>query len=119
MSITKESQPFRFTRENAREMSARSWQARRERKAKLEAEAAMGRMATPQSEMVAQEIERLLDMMSKSKDADTIQKLSSARSRLFSEWQVLTATPNPGSLKSRRHRPSPTDDENPAAVPLD
>lgn len=56
-------QIFRFTKDNAREMAARSWQARRERKAKLETEAAKGRQATPQSERLALQIERVERMM--------------------------------------------------------
>jgi hypothetical protein len=96
------SQPFRFTPENARENAVKSWQARRERKAKLEAEAAKGRQSTPQSERLALQIERVERMMEKTTDADELQKLSACHARLFNAWQVLTATPNPGSL---RHRP--------------
>jgi uncharacterized protein YdiU (UPF0061 family) len=103
-------QPFRFSKENARENAAKSWQARRERKAKLEAEARQGRQSTPQSERLALEIERVLAMMEKEKDADRLQKLSATHARLFNAWQVLTGTPNPGSRKVRREdgRPKPS-----------
>jgi hypothetical protein len=99
-------QPFRFNRENAREMATRSWEARRKRKAKLEAEARQGRQSTPQSERLALEIERVLGMMEKEKDADRLQKLSATHARLFNAWQVLTGTPNPGSrrVKGGRNR---------------
>jgi uncharacterized protein YigA (DUF484 family) len=105
--ITDYSQPFRFTKENARDMAARSWEARRERKRKLEAEAAQGRQSTPHSESLALQIERVERMMEKTTDADTLQKLSATHARLFNAWQVLTATPNPGSLrhKSKSQRP--------------
>lgn len=107
MNINDHPQNFRFTKENARENAAKSWQARRERKAKLEAEAVKGRQSTPQSERLALEIERVLTMMEKEKDADRLQKLSAAHSRLFRAWQVLTETPNPGSrrVKGKPSRP--------------
>jgi len=103
-------QPFRFTPENAREMAARSWQARQKRKAKLEAEAARGRQSTPQSERLALQLERVERLMDKTSNADTLQKLSAAHARLFNAWQVLTETPNPGSrrVKSRSIRPAPS-----------
>jgi hypothetical protein len=107
MNITDHPQPFRFTKENARENAAKSWQARRERKAKLETEAARGRQATPQSERLALQIERIQVMMDKSKDADELQKLSTAHARLFKAWQVLTGTPNPGSRRGKGARPTP------------
>ena len=99
--ITTHPQSFRFTPENARENAAKSWAARRERKAKLEAEAQMGRQSTPQSERLAQQIERVEHLMQKTDDADTLQKLSAAHARLFNAWQVLTETPNPGSRRAR------------------
>lgn len=109
-------QPFRFNKENARENSAKSWQARRERKAKREAEAAQGRQSTPQSERLALQIERIERMMEKTTDADELQKLSACHARLFNSWQILTATPNPGSLRHKHKsqcRPSPTVIETP------
>jgi hypothetical protein len=122
MSITHENYPqtFRFTRENARENAAKSWQARRQRKAKLEAEAAKGRLSTPQSERLALQIERVEQMMESCKDPDSLQKLSAAYARLFRAWQVLTETPNPGSrrVKGRPSRPPmPAPQETPACVP--
>jgi hypothetical protein len=106
MSITNYPQPYRFTKENARENAAKSWQVRRERKAKLEAEAQQGRQSTPQSERLALQIERVEQMMERTKDPDALQKLSATHARLFNAWQVLTATPNPGSLRHRgRGRP--------------
>jgi hypothetical protein len=111
MNINDHPQNFRFTKENARENAAKSWQARRERKAKLEAEAAKGRQSTPQSERLALEIERIVQMIENCKDPDSLQKLSAAHSRLFKAWQVLTETPNPGSRRVRggSRRPPPPD----------
>lgn len=102
----KNPQNFRFTKENAREYAARSWEARRQRKAKLEAEAVMGRQTTPQSERLALQIERIEEMMAETKDADELQKLSATHARLFNAWQVLTATPNPGSRRVKSNRPT-------------
>ena len=122
MNITNYPQPFRFTKQNAREMAARSWEARRERKAMLEAEAAKGRLSTPQSERLALQIERVERMMENCKDPDSLQKLSAAHSRLFRAWQVLTETPNPGSrrVKGRSSRPPPpTISETPAPQEAD
>ena len=117
MNIARENypQPFRFTKENARENAVKSWQARRQRKAKLEAEAAQGRLSTPQCERLALQIERVERMMENCKDPDSLQKLSAAHSRLFRAWQVLTETPNPGS---RRVRGKPSRDQRPTAQPL-
>lgn len=95
------SQSFRFTKENARIHAAKSWQARRERKAMLEAEARRGRQSTPQSERLALQIERIEHMIDKTTDPDALQKLSATHARLFNAWQVLTGTPNPGSLRNR------------------
>ncbi len=99
--------PFRFTPENARENAAKSWEARRERKAKLEADATKGRLSTPQSQRLAQQIERIQAMMDKTADADELQKLSAAHARLFNAWQVLTGTPNPGSRRGKGVRQAP------------
>ena len=108
MNINDHPQNFRFTKDNARENAAKSWQARRERKRKLEAEAAKGRIATPQSERLALQIERVECMMETEKNADKLQKLSATHARLFKVWQVLTETPNPGSWRGkRRPRPAP------------
>ena len=115
MNINDHPQNFRFTSANAREMAARSWQARRQRKAKLEAEAAKGRQSTPQSERLALEIERIVQMIEKSKDPDGLQKLSAAHSRLFRAWQVLTETPNPGS---RRVKGKPSQPPMPRPQPI-
>jgi protein subunit release factor B len=120
MGITHENypQPFRFTQENARENAAKSWQSRRERKAKLEAEAQQGRKSTPQSERLALQIERVEQMMDKTKDPDALQKLSATHARLFNAWQILTGTPNPGSSRNRGSRqsepalPAPTPQKN-------
>jgi hypothetical protein len=101
MNTNEQPHKFRFTKENARVNAARSWQARRERKAKLEAEAAKGRQATPQSERLALQITYIELAMKACKTPDDLQKLSAAHSRLFRSWQVLTETPNPGSRRVR------------------
>ena len=95
-------QKFRFTKENAREMAAKSSQARRERKAKQEADAERGRQSTPHSERVSLHLAAIEALMEKTKDEDKLLKLSAVHSRLFFCWQVLTGTPNPGSRKVER-----------------
>jgi hypothetical protein len=109
MNINDLPQNFRFTKENARENAAKSWEARRERKAKLEVEAAKGRQSTPQSERLALQIARVERMMETEKSADKLQKLSATHTRLFKTWQVLTGTPNPGQRRRGRgdDRPAP------------
>ncbi|MGC9943543.1 MAG: hypothetical protein ABSE48_17080, partial [Verrucomicrobiota bacterium] len=113
MNITNLSQSFRFTKENAREMAHRSWEARRERKRKLESEAQQGRQSMPQCERIALQIERVEQMMEKTSGADELQKLSATHARLFHAWQVLSATPNPGSW---RGKPRPR--QFPHAMPI-
>jgi hypothetical protein len=117
MNITNHKQPFRFTKENARKMAARSWEARRQRKAKLEAEAQQGRQSTLQSDRLALQIERIEQMMEKTTDANTLMKLTTAHARLFSAWQVLTATPNPGSRRVKGQRPASMPVEAAQVVP--
>ncbi len=101
MNTNEQPHKFRFTKENARENAAKSWRARREREAKLEAEAAKGRQSTPQSERLALQITYIELAMKSCTKADDLQKLSAAHSRLFKTWQVLTETPNPGSRRVR------------------
>lgn len=100
-------QIFRITKENARELSAKAWEARRERKAKLEAQAKQGRQSTPQSERLTKQIEAIEELMQAEKDPDALSKLSMAHSRLFGAWQVLMAVPNPGSRRAKSVRSSP------------
>jgi hypothetical protein len=117
MNINDRPQPFRFTKENAREMAARSWEARKQRKAKLEAEARQGRQSTPQSERLALQIERVLAMIENEKDADRLQKLSVTHARLFNAWQILTGTPNPGSRRVKSARPAMSNVETVQVMP--
>ncbi len=92
----------RITKENAREFSRKAWEARRKRQSDEKAMADKGRNATPESEELAVELRRLRVLISETDDPDDLQKLTAARSRLFSEWQVLTGTPNPGARKTQR-----------------
>lgn len=94
----------RFTPANARMMAARANEARIKRNRAVEKLKETVARTTPQSEQIAAEMERLLGLMRKTCDADKLQKLSAARSRLLAEWQVLTGTPNPGARKSSGKR---------------
>lgn len=101
MNVTDHPQQYRFTPANARENAKKSWEARRQRKAKLEAEAAEGKQSTPQSEELALEIERIVQLIKKCSDPGGLQKLTAAHARLFNAWQILSCTPNPGSCRPR------------------
>jgi hypothetical protein len=102
---------FRFTPENARFFSSRGNDARKLKRERELSEIQAGReairTADQKREDIEKELQRILLMMKKTDDADTLQKLSGARARLFDEWQVLTGTPNPGSRRGRQDRPRP------------
>jgi hypothetical protein len=70
----------------------------------------------PQIIRVQRQLEQVADMIDDATNADELQKLSAAHARLFNTWQVLTATPNPGSRKagSTRPKPAPAFDPTPA-----
>jgi hypothetical protein len=104
-SLAESGSKFRFTPANARQFAEKSHLARKQRA--LAGSEAIEKLAevTPQSEEIAEELSRLLGLMRKTSDADKLQKLSAARSRLLAEWQVLTGTPNPGSQR-RSSRPN-------------
>jgi len=122
---------FRFTPENARLFSSRGNDARKLKRERELAEIQAGReairTADQKREDIEKELQRILLMMKKTDDADTLQKLSAARARLFDEWQVLTGTPNPGQRRGRQDRqarpvvtlrdpPTPTPQEKPATT---
>jgi hypothetical protein len=100
-------QIFRITTDNARELAAKSHESRRAKLKLLQEQAEAGRNATPQSERIAEQIKRIEEMLNDATDPDELATLTMAHSRLFSTWQVLTGTPNPGSRKSnRREKPA-------------
>jgi hypothetical protein len=99
-------QPHRFTKENAKLFSVRGWQASREARAKMKADALKLRQVTPQAERLASQVKQLEDLMDGETDADVLAKLAGAHSKLFATWQVLTGTPNPGSRRVKASRPS-------------
>jgi hypothetical protein len=111
------SQRFRITKENAREMAAKAWAARRAKAKTLQEQAQAGRNATPQSERLANQIAQIELLMDGEKDADTLSKLSTAHARLFTAWQVLTGTPNPGSRRSRSQRTQASEPLEPLPQP--
>src|ERR1700743_913386 len=99
-----------FTKENAAAMSARANQVKRERKARERAELERLRAAERIPNQLADEVlegrTRRLPIMSKTSDPDELNKLSAARDKLLTEWQVLTGTPNPGSRRVKATRPA-------------
>ena len=96
--------PHAFTSETARLSSLKAVQARRDRIAKAKADSERLSVMLPRTEQLAAQLEEIEGLMRGEKDADTLQKLSAAHSRVFSAWQVLSGTPNPGSAKSRVKR---------------
>lgn len=100
-------QSYRITKDTAREFARLSWEARRKREAEQAEQAKAGREATPQSVRLAKLLEQHEALMDEETDADTLQKLSAAHSRIFSAWQVLSGTPNPGSAKGRAKPKAP------------
>ncbi len=96
-----------ITKENARELSARSWQKRKQHEKELLEAAKRDKEATPQSIQLAKQLAQIEYLMDGEKDPDALVKLSSAHSRLFSAWQVLTGTPNPGSRRSSKRPDRP------------
>lgn len=98
--------PHAFTSANAAEMARRSNAAKRARIAALEEDRAALRNVTPQSERLANRLEQLEQLMDGETDGDTWNKLSSSYAKIFSAWQVLTGTPNPGSRRVKSSRPS-------------
>jgi len=100
-----------FTRENAREMSAKAnyvrWhkpdpEPRQEAKAETPA---IAPAATPEARSnadllrVKQKLDKLDALMDNAKTPQEWDQLSRAYDRMFKAWMVLSATPLPGSLK--------------------
>lgn len=98
--------PHAFTSANAAEMARRANAAKRARIAALEADSVALRNVTPQSERLANRLEQLERLMDGETDGDAWNKLSSSYAKIFSAWQVLTGTPNPGSRRVKASRPS-------------
>jgi len=96
--------PQAFTPANAREMQRRSAESRARAKAAGLAAVEALRKVTPQSERLARQIERIERLIDETDDAVELQRLTSAHSKLFSAWQVLTETPNPGNRKAKSTR---------------
>lgn len=100
---------YLITPANARELQQKATQARLHNQlAKKIAEDSKARAFKdePRIALVERELARAAKMMSETEDVDSYQKLSAARARLFSEWQVLSGTPNPGARKSSGKRQS-------------
>jgi hypothetical protein len=102
-----------FTTENAAEMCRRGVKTRLENLARLKREAELGRSALRATDattvVLFAEMNRILEQMASTEDATDKQRLSAAYARIFSAWQVLTATPNPGSRRIRSRQPGLSD----------
>lgn len=104
LEIASPRKPF-FNKQNARENQLKAVQSRMHNQiAEKVAESLkkLGLANEPRIALVERELARAAKMMSDTEDVDAYQKLSAARARLFSEWQVLSGTPNPGSSKGKR-----------------
>jgi hypothetical protein len=66
----------------------------------------------PRTDRLASQLIQIEELMDGETDADTLQKLSAAHARIFSAWQVLSGTPNPGARKAgRKDKPAPIQPE--------
>lgn len=117
LGMRPEAKPHWFNRETAREMSRKAWDKRREKAKALQEAMERDRVATPQSVQLSKQLRQIEELMDGEKDADTLQKLSAAHARLFSAWQVLTGTPNPGSRKANGKGRSVAPAINPEPAP--
>lgn len=102
---------FRFTPENAREMALRGAQARRERRAEIEAALAqtnvpMDQYVEDQIRRTRAQIARLQDKLDKARDAKNIKALSESLWRLTEVERVLSGRPLP-SAKTQRAPDAP------------
>ena len=66
---------------------------------------------TPESEMenklrrLESQLARLDDILDKEEDAAKLDRLASAKTRLFGQWQILRGVPSPGNRHPARERP--------------
>src|SRR5262249_7428199 len=110
----------RFTSANAREMAARSVEARKQRKlnGKLWPASVPSVPLPPETpaepnlggeslSRVRVHMQRLHELMDKAKTDREWDNLSRAYERLFKIWMVLTKTPGPGQLKHKEEHPRP------------
>jgi hypothetical protein len=104
-----------ITSQNAREMAERSHIARRAKLEKLQADSEALRNVTPQSERLAEILKGIEDDLLKTKDYKKRNALASAYDKLFSKWQVLTGTPNPGARRGKGNQR----DQPPIAQPIE
>lgn len=96
-----------ITAEIAREWQARSIAAQRQKKITEELRKNLPPQLSalsPQVATVEKQLAKVSLMIDDCNDADSLNKLTAARTRLFNEWQVLTGTPNPGARKSKPTR---------------
>jgi hypothetical protein len=101
---------------NARELAQKRWQMQREREERESmavADAVPNALdAIPKDDARAQAIKRLESQMEsidaqidKARDPDDWHKLTTARSKLFEQWRILSGIPMPGSRKPTADKP--------------
>jgi hypothetical protein len=98
-----------FTTANARAMAARSAEARRLKRMKREnqrTEAALPNAICAQAARLWEAMENIASKMATCRSAELLVDLASAHTKIRTDWQVLTGTPNPGSRRVKASRPS-------------
>jgi hypothetical protein len=101
---------------NARELAQKRWQMQREREERESMAPAPAIVdaedAIPKDDARAQAIKRLESQMEsidaqidKARDPDDWHKLTTARSKLFEQWRILSGIPMPGSRKPAADKP--------------
>jgi len=106
-----------FTSETARERQRKSVESRLANKLARQNAARVAESNAgidPQTTRIQEQLARIEYLMSKTKKPDALQKLSAAHARLFSAWQVLTGTPNPGARRGKSKR-----DQMPSFEPVE
>ena len=104
----------RITSANAREMAAKSAEARRERKIQRQ-EAAASPLGEPQNggyvasrrACVREQLARVDEMILKEKDPQRLDRLASAQARLSEQERILDGRPLPGAFRPARPRVQP------------
>jgi hypothetical protein len=100
-----------ITAANAREMAARSHEARRQRQSARENAPELPELdedyADHRLARVRAQLDRVDQMMMKEADPQKLDRLASAQARLAEQERILDGRPLPGSLKPKPPKPKP------------
>jgi len=118
---TEKPKVFRFTKENAKEYSARANKARWHDKP-IALGIAEKTADESKTRARVERLEKQLDAIDDAIDAGGLKAsdwrdLTAARERLFKQWQVLANIPNPGNLKPTAKRRTAASSSGPEPAP--